>query len=896
MIGTAADGVSALGNTGEGIAIMSLAHHNTIGGTAEAAGNVIASNGREGVLVGTGCIANRINANSIYGNGRLGINLAGGVEDSRGVTNNDLGDGDTGANNLQNFPIVGTVIGGSSLYLEGILSSTANAAFRVEFFVSPAVNPPLYGEGRTYLGWIDVNTDATGTASFAPTIGTPVAAGQSITATATDGDGNTSECGIPITVTYVEGWEVVTNTDDSGPGSLRQAIVNANAKAANDTIAFNIPGTEVHQIRPTTPLPSISAPVVIDGYTQPGSRGNTRQFSDGNNAVLKIEIDGSAAGTTNPGLQIRGRNTVVRGLIVNRFETTPAIQLSEISGCRVEGCFIGTDSSGTVRLGNFVGVDVQGSNNTVGGLDAADRNVISGNTNRGVSIGDGAWGNFVLGNYIGLDATGRAPLGNAGVGVLVEGGWSNRIGGTIPGSSNAIVGDSSRKREHWCIAIKGENARGNVLAGNFIGTNAAGDDSVANASGGVLIGANRNTVGGTSTASRNVISGNFFGGILIASDSNYVRGNYIGVDVTGTKPLGNRGVGVLVAGRSNLVGGRTSAAGNVISGNSGPGVVLQSRDVLECRGNWVQGNRIGTQADGASPLGNQGSGVEIAMDCMEAVIGDTVEGAGNTIAFNGEDGIRVANDAPDLGADPDRNRFSGNSIFANAGLGINIAGGAEDSFGVTANDPGDPDTGPNALQNYPVLTSAEGGGSLAIRGTLNSTPSSQFILEFFATPIVGAPGHGEGENFLGRTAVQSDVSGDVSFHVNFAVPVVAGRSITATATNQLGNTSEFSASINVIATDVTLNSETPAAEVLFQNYPNPFNPSTVIRYGLPSRSHATLTVFSTLGQQVMVMQDGEQEAGYHEVRFDRSGLVSGVYFYRLRAGNFVQTKRLLLLR
>jgi hypothetical protein len=88
----------------------------------------------------------------------------------------------------------------------------------------------------------------------------------------------------------------------------------------------------------------------------------------------------------------------------------------------------------------------------------------------------------------------------------------------------------------------------------------------------------------------------------------------------------------------------------------------------------------------------------------------------------------------------------------------------------------------------------------------------------------------------------------------------------------------------------------PTAFALGQNYPNPFNPSTTIRYGLPNRSHVTLTVYSTLGQQVTLLQNGEQEAGYHEVRFDGKNLSSGVYFYRIQAGEFVATKRLLLLR
>jgi hypothetical protein len=88
----------------------------------------------------------------------------------------------------------------------------------------------------------------------------------------------------------------------------------------------------------------------------------------------------------------------------------------------------------------------------------------------------------------------------------------------------------------------------------------------------------------------------------------------------------------------------------------------------------------------------------------------------------------------------------------------------------------------------------------------------------------------------------------------------------------------------------------PIVAELLQNFPNPFNPTTTIRYGLPHKSTVQLTVFNTLGQQVALLQNGEQDAGYHEVRFDGSGLSSGVYFYRMHAGDFVQTRKLLLLR
>jgi hypothetical protein len=101
---------------------------------------------------------------------------------------------------------------------------------------------------------------------------------------------------------------------------------------------------------------------------------------------------------------------------------------------------------------------------------------------------------------------------------------------------------------------------------------------------------------------------------------------------------------------------------------------------------------------------------------------------------------------------------------------------------------------------------------------------------------------------------------------------------------------------SIVTSASTGESTIPVVFLLSHNYPNSFNPSTTIRYGLPNRSHVTLAVFNTLGQQVGLLVNGEVEAGYHEVKFDGAGLSSGVYFYRLSAGTYVETRKLLLLK
>ncbi len=227
---------------------------------------------------------------------------------------------------------------------------------------------------------------------------------------------------------------IVTHTDDTGAGSLRQAILDANADSDLDEIHFNITtGSPPYTIQPTSlhPLPVITHPVVIDGYTQPGASPNTNPPHLGSNAVLMIELDGTNAGTTANGLEISAGNSTVRGLVINRFEGH-GIKLTTNGGNRIEGNYIGTNVTGDVGHGNGgVGVNVFGSpNNTIGGTVASARNVISGNSSSaGVQIALAAsFGNAVQGNFIGTNAAGTDARPN-GVGLLIVGSASSNVVG-----------------------------------------------------------------------------------------------------------------------------------------------------------------------------------------------------------------------------------------------------------------------------------------------------------------------------------------------------------------------------------------------------------------------------------------------------------------------------------
>ena len=265
---------------------------------------------------------------------------------------------------------------------------------------------------------------------------------------------------------------------------------------------------------------------------------------------------------------------------------------------------------------------------------------------------------------------------------------------------------------------------------------------------------------------------------LAPNTNNVIEGNFIGTDATGTQDLGNEESGVLAFNQStgNRIGGPDADDRNLISGNGRDGVGADSSE------NTIQNNLIGTDEEGTADLGNGGNGVEISGS------GNLV--TKNHVAFNGKDGF---SDAVEVFSGTG-NSILNNAIFSNAGLGINLVGGSENASGATANDPPpDSDTGPNNLQNKPVLTSATNSSTkTTIKGKLNSTPNTTFKVQFFSNPSGN-----QGKKFVGSKNVTTGADGKVSFTkaINPAIP--ARQAVTATATDPASNTSEFSDSVQV---------------------------------------------------------------------------------------------------
>jgi titin len=814
----------------------------------------------------------------------------------------------------------------------------------------------------------------------------------------------------------------VVNTADSGQGSLRWAITNANAyPGTTNRISFNISGTAPFTINLLSALPAVANPwTVVDAATQPGWA---------NSGTPVVELNGTSAGS-GVGLQLNSAFNTVVGLAINRFPSY-GIALSGVSNV-IQDNFIGTDTTGAVARGNGgFGIYVASAGNRIGGSKAGNGNVISGNNDNGIYIN--TTNNVVQGNYIGINATGANALGNKTNGVVIYGGSGNLIGGpggarnyisgngtsgvylygssagqnvisnnfigtdqsgelvisnlndgiTISGApSNAILGNVISSNGTNGVFLSGAGATGNIVAGNLIGTDAAGKLALGNDNAGVTVtangnligpsnvisgnlthgifltggasgnfvqgniiglsaagtnglpnrghginisGASSNTIGGTLSAARNVISGNALNGIaifMITDTLNTICGNYIGTDVSGKKSLANTLVGVLVQGCSNTVGGVTAGSGNVISGNGLQGIYLQGTNG-SVFGNIVQGNLIGLDATGMISLGNGDAGIGVSsaarnqiggttigtrnvisanadeglfidgtgatnniiqgnyigtditgmtghgngyegitlQNAIATQVGGTVSGAGNLISANNNRGIYMASASWNvvlgnfIGTKADgtnalgnlyhnididagsisntiggaaagagnhiefaqtplysgvrvrtgamANLISGNCIFSNAELGIDLSP-PDGSSGYGTNSIVHLETNvavnaANAGQNYPVLTNVYCGTATQIRGTFDSGTNKTYVLQFFSSPVGNKLGCGEGQVFLGQTNLALGAICPSNFTVLLPGSVPQGWVITATATDPANNTSEFSAWIPVLA-------------------------------------------------------------------------------------------------
>lgn len=451
----------------------------------------------------------------------------------------------------------------------------------------------------------------------------------------------------------------VTNANDSGPGSLRQAIIDANAGGGSNTIAFQISGTPPFTINVLSALPALNGPVWLDATTQPGYV---------NRPV--VELNGTSAGSGVVGLRA-GAGCTIRGLAINRFNAD-GIRLDG-NGCAIQANHLGTDVNGTLARGNGqYGLFVFGTgNHLIGGTNVADRNVISGGNETGIYLlNSTATGNVIQGNYIGLNAAGTAALGNGNNGITLFSAPGNTVGGTDAAARNVISGNGGSG-----LNLNGSSANNNTIRGNYIGLNAAGTAALANGGDGITLnGAPNNQIGGTNNSAGNVISGNGKAGLYLNTSGcagNRIEGNRIGTDPTGLTALGNQFAGItLNAAVSNQIGGTVTSARNLISGNRQDGVYINGGT-----GHRIQGNYIGVNANGTAALSNAWTGITLENTTFNTVSGEP-DGTRAVVSGNGSIGLWLK------GVTARSNTVAG--VFVGTGVGgTNLLGNVSDGIRLT---------------------------------------------------------------------------------------------------------------------------------------------------------------------------------------------------------------------
>ncbi|MCD8535958.1 MAG: DUF11 domain-containing protein [Verrucomicrobia bacterium] len=523
-IGVGNDGVTPLGNRDDGIDMTGAG--NRIGGQNPNEGNIIAFNGRNGIakygLIGGSNENNQFTGNVIHHNTRLGIELNGdGVNPNVAAGSIDADPVAVALNYpvLNSLPLLTTE---GSTTVSGVLQSIPLTLFRIEFFANESCDDSKFGEGQIYMGHLDVFTDVLGRVEFSTTLTNRpgIGAGWKVTATSTGPAGTSEFCqcdGFPS-------GAMVTNTSDSGPGSLREALSFARINPGPDTITFNIPTSDtgydpaegVWTISPQSPMPILNHPVVIDGLSQPGAEASNWP------PVLKVEINGSAAGNFG-GLNIGSSGVGIRGLILNRFMGAAISTAGNAANAAfIESNFIGTDAAGLSPRPNQQGVSLGGSGHRIGGNTAASGNLISGNLNAGVRIGGPDMS--ILNNLIGTTISGSQALGNEGPGVWLSSQGAIVTGNTI--SANGITGNIGSIKPNDGIFIQGNL---NTVQGNKIGTDSSGNSPLANRGSGIeIFGGQQNLIGGASLTAANLIAHNGNDGVeLNANISTMPRNNRI---------------------------------------------------------------------------------------------------------------------------------------------------------------------------------------------------------------------------------------------------------------------------------------------------------------------------------------------------------------------------------
>ncbi|MEX2238162.1 MAG: hypothetical protein WEB00_11560 [Dehalococcoidia bacterium] len=730
-IGTGAGGTTDQGNL-LGIRVESA--NNTIGGdrtsaTGDCDGecNLISGNALEISISGASATGNQVRGNYI------GVTLGGAAALTSG-TGIDLANG-----------AASNTIGGTTAAQRNVISGATGLGVSI-------------GSSSNTISGNYIGTNAAGTAALANSLGgvrvtvntgtvdSNVIGGNRTTAAVCDGacnliSGNTGP-GIDLE-NGSKGTEI--------RGNFIGTDVNGTADLGNGQKGIRLFGTPFETVIGGT---TIAQRNVISGNTGEGidiSANSHDNFIAGN-FIGTTALSTAALPNTSNGIAVMGSNNTVGGartsantcdgacnVVSGQPNNVTGIRIGGGSGNVVEGNFVGVTVSGVTALGQGTGISVATGDTTIGGTIVSRRNVVSGNALAGISItvGSAASGIVIQGNRVGTSANGTADLGNGLAGIEINGLAAVTVGGTTGVSATACEGA--------CNVISGNGGAGISISGSGVVT---------------------------------------------------VQGNYIGVDTSGGTRVANTSSGISITGPGNTIGGTTAAARNVISGNSS-GISFGSGASASGDDNIVQGNLIGTNdAGSAAPTGGSNAvGVTFGASGFGPqtgnMIGGIEAGAGNVIAFNTSRGLDMHLNGNS------QNSILGNSIHSNIGLGIDLNQNGVTPNDAAP----DGDGGANNMQNFPVLSSVnDSGPHTTINGQLTSALNTEYTVEFFANPACDSSGNGEGRTLIGRGTATTNGSGVAALNFSFNSADVTPNTtpVTATATDPAGNTSEFSACVTAV--------------------------------------------------------------------------------------------------
>jgi hypothetical protein len=803
-----------------------------------------------------------VSRNGSAASGQIDIDLNSASDDTNlgtapFVTPNDTGDPDAGGNNLQNHPVLASAVisGGTQLIVSGTLDTNANGFYRIEFFGNTSPNASGNGGGQSYLGFANVATNGSGNASFSATLTATVAMGSYVTATATKSDAayaalsDTSEfspnvqAGLSLQGTVFEdinygGGAGRTRAASGGVGvdgarvelyDSAGAFVSATTTVGGGTYRFDVPATGAYLLR----VVSGSVPSSRTGYVAGLLGVLTYRGNASSGAVLPVTdfVGGTNPALVDPGNAASGTvlNTSTYVFSAGLTGTAQAVAPITVSGSSIAGVDFGFNF-GTVVNTNDTG---QGSlrqaitnANALGGdasLAQSGRTAAIENLVFMIGNGTAAPGLRTANNLFTTSAgsynvatispTSALPIVTAAlvIDAQTQPGWTLNpiveLNGASAGSNGGLRFNVSGNVVRGLVINRftGDGINivggGSMVAGNWIGLNAAGTAASANTIWGIEVNSSGNTIGGSTAAARNVISGNGDNGVYVRSGSNnVVQGNYVGTNAAGSAAVANGTTGVMVhsSTSNNTIGGSGAGQGNLISGNGGAGVRLRSGS----GGNTLRGNVIGLNAAGSAALPNA-IGIQIDAAGNNNPIGGTGSGDGNVIAGNTGNGIAVWGSPASQG-----NAILGNSIHSNGAIGIDLGTSAGTSGnGITANTGSKTNGEPNLLMNHPVFTSARARGSqLTVAGYIGTAAGQSAFagsrVEVFISDSTSA--NGSGRNLLG--AVTADASGNFSGTVTMPYNALrAGSVLTGTATDTANNTSEFGANFSGLVVDWLIN-------------------------------------------------------------------------------------------